>query len=137
MKNVRSAFEVWEKDISELTPGYQNITCRMIFDVNMGKKIRRKARFVADGHKTNTPAATNYLSVVSRESVWISLTIVEHNNLNVLAYNIQNAYLAADCRERVWVVDRPELVSEAGNYMLVRKALYVLKSSGAAFGAFL
>ena len=137
MKNVRSAFEVWEKDISELTPGYQNITCRMIFDVNMGKKFRRKARFFADRNKTNTPAATNYLSVVSMESVWISLAIVELNNLNVLAYNIQNAYLAADCRERVWVVDRPEFVSEAGNYMLVRKALYVLKSSGAAFRAFL
>ena len=51
MKNVRPAFEVWEKDISELPPGYQKITGHMIFDVKMGENFRRKARFVADGHK--------------------------------------------------------------------------------------
>ena len=89
MKNIRSAFEIWEKDISELTPGYQNITCRMIFDVNMGKTFRRKARFFADRNKTNTPAATNYLSVVSMESVWISLAIVELNKRTFLMKNQQ------------------------------------------------
>ena len=38
LKNIRPDFEVWEKDISELPPGYQKITCHMIFDVNMEKK---------------------------------------------------------------------------------------------------
>jgi hypothetical protein len=52
MKNVRPAFEVWEKPISELPPGYQKITGHnMVFDVKMGENFRRKARFVADGHK--------------------------------------------------------------------------------------
>ena len=55
MKNTRPDFEVQVKDISELLPGYQNITCHMIFDVMMGEKFRRRARFVADGHKTKTP----------------------------------------------------------------------------------
>ena len=36
LKKIRPAFEVWEKDISELPPLYQKITCHMIFDVNMG-----------------------------------------------------------------------------------------------------
>ena len=61
MKNIRPAFEVWEKDISELPPGYQNITCNMIFDVKMGKIIRRKARFIADRHKTKTSSGNDLL----------------------------------------------------------------------------
>ena len=64
MKNIRPAFEVWKKNISELPPVYQKITCHMIFDVNMGENFRIKVRFFADGHKTNTPAAMTYSSVV-------------------------------------------------------------------------
>ena len=137
MKNVRPAFEVWEKDISELPPGYQQITCHMIFDIKMGENFRRKARFVADGHKTKTPAAMTYSSVVSRDSVRIALTIAALNDLDVLACDIQNAYLCADCRERIWTRAGPEFGSEAGQPMLVKKALYGLRSSGAAFRALL
>jgi hypothetical protein len=137
MKNVRPAFEVWEKPISELPPGYQKITGHMVFDVKMGENFRRKARFVADGHKTKTPAALCYSSVVSRDSVRIALTIAALNDLDILACDIQNAYLTADCRERVWILAGPEFGSEAGQNMLVKKALYGLKSSGAAFRAHL
>jgi hypothetical protein len=57
MKNVRPAFEPWEKDISNLPPGHQKITCHVTFDVKMGENFRQKARLVADGHKTRTPAS--------------------------------------------------------------------------------
>ena len=57
----------------------------MIFDVNMGKNFRIKSRFVADGHKTNTPEAITYSSVVSRDTVWIPMKIAVLNNLDVLA----------------------------------------------------
>ena len=60
MKNIRPDFEVREKYISELPPGYQNITCHMIFDVKIGKNFRRKARFFADGNNTKTPGAMPY-----------------------------------------------------------------------------
>jgi hypothetical protein len=109
----------------------------MIFDVKMGENFRRKARFVAGGHKTTTPAAMCYSSVVSRDSVRIALTIAALNDLDILACDIQNAYLTADCREKVWIIAGPEFGSEAGTNMLVKKALYGLKSSGAAFRAFL
>ncbi len=109
-----------------MPPGYQKITCHMIFDVKMGENFRRKARFVADGHKTKTPAAMTYSSVVSRDSVRIAV-----------AYDIQNAYLTADCREKCWNTAGPELGSEAGLPMIIKKALYGLKSSGAAFRAHL
>jgi hypothetical protein len=137
MKNVRPAFEVWEKDVSMLPPGYQKITCHMIFDVKMGENFRRKARFVADGHKTKTPAAMTYSSVVSRDSVRIALTIAALNDLDIMACDIQNAYLTADCREKCWTAAGPEFGSEAGLPMIIKKALYGLKSSGAAFRAHL
>jgi hypothetical protein len=92
---------------------------------------------VADGHKTKTPAALCCSSVVSRDSVRIALTIAALNDLDILACDIQNAYLTADCRERVWILAGPEFGSEAGQSMLVKKALHGPKSSGAAFRAHL
>jgi hypothetical protein len=43
MKNVRPAFEAWEKDMSELPVGCQKITCHAMFDVKMGENFRRKS----------------------------------------------------------------------------------------------
>ena len=59
------------------------------------------------------------------------------NDLDVLAFDIQNSYLMVDCIERVYVVAGPEFGSEDGNNMMVKKAFYGLKISGAAFRAFL
>ncbi len=75
--------------------------------------------------------------MVSRDSVWIALTIAALNDLKVMACNIQNAYLTADCQEKIWTIAGPEFGSKAGQPMLIVKALYGLKSSGAAFRAHL
>jgi len=80
MKNVRIAFEEFKGDVSAITPGYQEIRCHMIFDIKMGENFRRKARMVADGHRTETLAALTYSSVVSRDSVRIALTIAALND---------------------------------------------------------
>jgi hypothetical protein len=103
----------------------------------MGKNFRRKAGFVADGHKTRTPEVMTYLLVVSRGSVRIDLTIAALNDLDIMACDIQNAYLPADCREKCWTAAGPEFGSEAGLPMIIKKALYGLNSSGAAFRAHL
>ena len=70
--------------------------------------------------------------VVSRDSVRISLTIAALNDLYILACDIQNAYLTALCREKIWTRVGPEFGSEEGTIMIVKMALYGLKSSGAA-----
>ncbi len=137
MTNVRPAFEKWEKSERELPPGYQKIQCHFIFDVKMGENFRRKARLVANGNQTEAPPTLTYSSVVSRDSVRIALLIASLNELQLLACDIQNAYLTADCRERIYVIAGPEFGSEAGSIMIIRKALYGLKSSGAAFRAHL
>ena len=59
------------------------------------------------------------------------------NDLDILACDIQNAHLTADCREKIYTKAGPEFGSETGKVMTVKKALYRLKSSGAAFRSLL
>ena len=65
--------------------------CHMIFDMKFGENFRRKARFLAGGHMTDTPDALTYSSVLSRDSVHIVLTIAVLNELSVMVCDIQNA----------------------------------------------
>ena len=88
---------------------------------------------MAGCHTTETPAALTYAYVVSRDSVRISLTIVALNGLNILACDIQNPYLIAQCREKIWTFSGPEFGSDTGKIFIIKMALYGLKSSGTAF----
>ena len=87
----------------------------MIFDIKMGENFRREARMVAWGHTTETPAALTYASVVSRDSVRIALTIAALKDLKVLPCDIQNAFLTAKCREKIWTIARPKFGYDAGS----------------------
>jgi hypothetical protein len=69
--------------------------------------FRRKARFVAGGHTTDTPHTMTYASVVSRESVRIALTLAALNDLDVKMDDIENSYLTAPITEKVWTVLGP------------------------------
>ena len=139
MKNVRIAFELYDGNIEDLVKdqGFTKINCHIIFDIKMGENFRRKARLVAGGHLTEAPSSITYSSVVSRDSVRIALLIAALNDLNILACDIQNAYLTAPCREKICITAGPEFGSESGKVMIVVRALYGLKSSGAAFRSFL
>jgi hypothetical protein len=97
----------------------------------------RKARLVAGGHMTDTPSAITYSSVVSRDSVRIALMIAALNDLDILAADIGNAYLNAETREKVYAIAGPEFGSREGQVVIIRRALYGLKSSGAAWRAHL
>jgi hypothetical protein len=114
------------------TPNYQEIHCHMIFDVKM-EDFRRKARFVAGGHTTDTPHAMTYASVASRESVRIALTLAALNDVDVKMADIENAYLTAPINDKVWTVLGPEFGDDAGKHALIVRAFYGLKSAGAAF----
>jgi hypothetical protein len=135
MANVRVAFEVSEDGIP---PGYTKIDCHMIFDVKLGENYRRKARLVAGGHKTGVPTSITYSSVVSRDSVRICLLAAALNDLSVLACDIKGAYLTAPSREKVATTAGEEFGPELqGKTLLIVRALYGLKSAGAAFRAYL
>ena len=132
MRNVRPAFEVYDGDIKDLI-GYQEIKCHTVFDVKLGENFRRKARLVAGGHTTNVPASICYSSVVSRESVRLSLLVAALNDVDILSCDIQNAYLTVPCKEKIYCRAGSEFSSKAGKIMIVKMALYGLKSSSAAF----
>ena len=136
MKNVRIAFEKYGGDIKDLID-YERITCHIIFDVKLSEGFRRKARFVADGHKVETPPSVSYSSVVARDSVRICLMLAALNELDVLCVDIQNAYLTAPNREKVYMLAGPEFGDEEGTWMLVVRALYGLRGAGASFRAYL
>ena len=134
---MRPAFEVFEGTKDQLPVGYQFMKCHMIFDIKFGENFCHKAQLVAGGHMTETPATLTYSSVVLCDSVRIALTVAALNDLQVMSCDIQNAYLTADCQEKIWTYAGPEFGSEHGSIMFVRKALYGLKSSGTAFWAHL
>lgn len=92
---------------------------------------------MADGHKTEPPVSITYSTVVSRDSVRILLTIAALNGLDVMGADIQNAFLSAPNKEKVWLKAGPEFGAEQGNVFIVVRALYGLKSAGASFRSFL
>jgi hypothetical protein len=111
--------------------GYTEIKCHMIFDVKMD--FARKARFVAGGHMTEAPSGITYSSVVSRDSVRLAFLYAGLNNLEVMACDIGNAYLNAPCREKVWFHGGLEAGDDRGKVLVITRALYGLKSSGASW----
>ncbi|KAL7545200.1 hypothetical protein ACHAWF_014099 [Thalassiosira exigua] len=115
---------------------HQKITCHMIFDVKM-EDFRRKARFVAGGHKTEVPKTITYASVVSRETVRLALLLASLNDLEVKAADIMNAYITAPVTEKIWTVLGPEFGEDACKSAIIVRAIDGLKSAGAAFRAHL
>ena len=133
---IKGAVRVHNGPVEKLI-GYQKITGHIIFDIKLGEGFRRKARYVGDGHKTKTPSSVTYSSVVARDSVRILLMIAALNDLDIEGADIANVYLTAPCREKVWIRGGIEFEDLAGEILIIEKALYGLKSSGAAFRAFL
>ena len=107
----------------------------LIFDVKLGENFRRKARLVADGHRTQTPASITYRSVVGRDSVRICLLLTAMNGLDIKCADIKNAYLTAPPRERLYTWTGPEFGANCGKPFIISRALYGLISSGASFRA--
>ena len=127
MKNVRRSFEKFEGNKEDLPIGFQQITCYMIFNIKLGEIFQRKARLVGGEHQTVAPTSITYFSVLSRDSVQIALTVAYLDDLDILACNIQNAYLTDKCRETIWTISGPEFGAEEGTLMIVKMVLYVLK----------
>ena len=86
MKNLRVAFQILDDD--ELVPiGYKFFRCHMTFDMRM-EDFRRKARLVAGGHITETPATMTYASVVHCENVRLALMLAALNALEMKFGNV-------------------------------------------------
>ena len=98
IKKIVDAFQKHDDDPTELI-GWKKLTCHMVYDIKISENFYHKAKYVADGHKTEAPVSVTYSSVVSRDSVRICLTAAALNDLKVLFADIENAYLNAPCAE--------------------------------------
>ena len=128
MKNVMPAFEFNDDD--KIPVGYKHITCHIVFDIK--SDLMRKARLVGGGHQTEVPKESTYSSVVSRDSVRIAFLYAALNDLDVLSADVQNAYLNAPTKEKLYTTAGLEFGPiNVGRLVLIVRALYGLRSSGA------
>ncbi len=134
MKEVCIAFNILPDGYSAPI-GYQKIPCHMIINVKM-EDFRQKARLVAGDHLTKAPTTITYASVVSRKTVHLALTIASLNDLEVKVGDVLNASITAPVKEKVWTILVPEFGHDTGSRSaIIVRALYGLKSAGAAFQA--
>ena len=80
--------------------GYREITCHVISEMKMD--FTQRARFVANGSKTEAPVALTYSSVVSRYILQLALLITAKNDLDGMTCDIGNIYLNAPCKDKIW-----------------------------------
>jgi Reverse transcriptase (RNA-dependent DNA polymerase) len=109
--------------------GYKKIRVHLVFDVKHDG--RHKARLVADGHLTDIPLESVYSGVVSLRGFRLVIFLAELNNLQLWATDIGNAYLEAYTSEKVYIIAGPEFSGLEGHILIINKALYGLRSSGA------
>jgi hypothetical protein len=113
-------FNVLEK--GEKAPkDYKMIPMWIIFDVKMGT-FRRKARLVAGGRTTNPPTSDTYSSVALKESVRLLFFLAQLNDLKLVTVDITNAYVHAECREKVYAIAGPEFGEYEGCVVVLKKA---------------
>ena len=133
MRAVCVAFKTLTKGIKH-PPGYQYMQFNMIFEIKFNG-FRRKARIVGTGCMVkDAPAVVTYVSVVSRETVRIALTIAALNDLEVKASDVMNAFLTAPFAEKIWTTLGPEFGDDVVKKAIIVRDLYCLKSAVVRFG---
>jgi len=122
-------FHVWHG--STPPEGYQFVRVQLVFAVK--HDLRRKAGLVAGGHMTNPPSEEAYSSVVTLKGMRICIFLAKLNGLLIMVGDVGNAYLEAKTRELIYIIAGPEFGPLEGKILLIDKALYGLKTSGARY----
>jgi len=103
----------------------------MIF--NIKNNLTYKARLVGGGHVTNANGFDTYASTVHTENVRLIMYLIVKFWLSTLIGDVSTAYLNAFTKEKIWSRAGPEFGELAGCIVIIRKALYGLKSSARAW----
>jgi hypothetical protein len=67
----------------------------------------------------------------------VKLLLAALNDLKVKVWDVLNAYITAPITKKVWAVIGPEFGIAAGKSAIIVRALYGLKSAGAAFRTYI
>jgi hypothetical protein len=57
------------------------------------------------------------------------------NDIDIMSCDLENAYLNAECREKIWIEGGLECGEDKGKVLIVVRALHGLKSAGASWRA--
>ena len=114
---------------ARLPQGYQHVPLHMCFAVKWDR--RHKARLVAGGNWTEPDRTDVYSGVVTTEAVRIGLLVAAANDLEVRVGDVGNAYLHSQTREKIDTYTGPEFGPLQGRCLIILKALYGLRTSGA------
>ena len=106
---------------------YSRIPLHMCFAVKWDR--RRKARLVAGGNWTSPEGVENYSGVVSNETVRTGIFLAQLNYLDIMVGDVSNAYLHSKTKEKIYTVAGPEFKEYQGRTMIIKKALYGLRTS--------
>lgn len=87
---------------------------------------------VAGGHLTK-PIYNDapYTSIASMKSIRTCIFLAQLNGLSLCAADVGNAYLEAETQEKLFIIADPEFGKLEGHTLIVHKALYGLRTSGA------
>jgi len=131
MKNVWLAFTLLEEGTPEPVCS-KRIPCHMVFDMKLD--FTWKAHFAAGGHVTDPPTSLTVSSVVACDSIRLAFMIAALNDVDILSADIGNAYLNAPTKEKVHMICHVRFGHNIiGRIAVISRALYGLKSSGAAW----
>ena len=97
----------------------QFVPCHFVFDCKFDG--RRKARFVAGGHKTEVQHEDAYSGVISLDAVRLAMFNAVHNNLHVIAADIGSAYLHSQTKEKLYTILDPEYGTLGGRRIIIHK----------------
>jgi hypothetical protein len=86
---------------------------------------------LADGHLTDIPVDSVYSGVVTLQGLRLLVFLAELNDLQIWATDIGNEYLEALTSKKVCIVAGPKFGNCQGHVLIIYKALYGLRSSGA------
>ena len=119
--------DLGHKDNASRPEGHKRISLHFVYAVKHDG--RHKARAVAGGHMTETPVESTYASVVSLRGIRMVIFLAELNRLQIWQTDVGNAYLEAMTQEKVYVIAGDEFGQLKGNVLVIKRALYGLKSS--------
>jgi hypothetical protein len=120
------------KDVLE---GYKRVPYQIVFVVKY--ELRRKARLVAGGHRTDVPSEDVYSGVVSIDSVRLALFLSVLNDMRSCAADIGNAFLDGRSREHYAICAGSEFGTYAGCMLLIIGSLHWLRTSTARWHEYL
>ena len=125
--NAYKTFRLLET--GEILSDFKCIPYHFVFDIKFD--LRKKARLVAGGHRTDPPKEDLYSGVVDLMTIRLCFVIAHMNGLLCCAGDIGNAFLYGKTREKVYIIAGQEFGELTGTPMIIDRGLYGLKTSSA------